>query len=325
MSEIKNESAEQTQEASQGLSEIERITALLESDMEQPDALIESDQEDSVYESDNVETEFEDQLDEAEQTEEVEEDPTEDVSADEEEETSEQTILVDGETFTASEIKLSMLRQKDYTQKTQFVSEQKKALEAQSQQTEATMNALMSAANADLSRFEGVNWEAVAVDNPEQYRQAKAAFEQTKSTYDYIRAQADQFQAQTQQQDAAQLKQDAQESLTVLKTTIPSWSNTLYREIGEYAHDTLGVSNEEYNKVADHRIITALHKAMLFDSAKQVTAKKKIKASATKTLSGSKADSTKATKTEGTRKARERLRKSGRLEDAAAVILSRIK
>ena len=327
MSEIQNESAEQTQEVSQGLSEIERITALLESSMEQPEPLTESDQEGSVTEPDNVDTEFEDQSDEATETEEVEQDPTEDDEVGEQEEADEeeQTIVVDGETFTASEIKLSMLRQKDYTQKTQFVSEQKKAFEAQSQQAEATMNALMSAANADLTRFEGVNWEAVAVDNPEQYRQAKAAFEQTKSTYDYIRAQADQFQAQTQQQDAAQLKQDAQESLTVLKTTIPSWSNTLYREIGEYAHNTLGVSNEEYNKVADHRIITALHKAMLFDSAKSVTAKKKIRSSATKTLSGSKADSTKTTKNEGARKARERLRKSGRLEDAAAVILSRIK
>jgi hypothetical protein len=187
------------------------------------------------------------------------------------------------------------------------------------------MSALMSAANADLTRFQGVNWEAVAADNPDQYRQAKAAYEQTKSTYDFIKSQADQFQAQTQQQDAAQLKQDAQDSLTVLKTQIPNWTNDLYYRIGDYAHKNLGVSSEEFNKVADHRIITALHKAMLFDSAKQVTAKKKLKASATKTLSGSKADSSTTTKTEGTRKARERLKKTGRIEDAAAVILSRMK
>ena len=322
MAEITNEPVEQAEEPSTDLSEIERITAILDSEMDQPD-VAEPDQEDSD-ESDNVDAEPVDVPDdeEASEDEEVEEDPTEDP---EQEESEELTFLVDGETLTAEELKLGFLRQSDYTKKTQHVAEQRKAYEAQSQQADATINALMSAANADLTRFQGVNWEAVAADNPEQYRQAKAAYEQTKSTHDFIKAQADQFQAQTQQQDDAQLKQDAQDSLTVLKTQIPNWTNDLYYRIGDYAHKNLGVSSEEFNKVADHRIITALHKAMLFDSAKQVTAKKKLRASATKTLSGSKADSSKVTKTEGTRNARDRLRKSGRVEDAAAVILSRIK
>lgn len=187
------------------------------------------------------------------------------------------------------------------------------------------MSALLSAAGADLSRFEGVDWERAAVENPEQYKQAKASFEQTRSTYEFIKAQSDQYQEQQQQQADTAQKEAATESLTVLKTNIPNWNNDLYYAIGEYAQKDLGVSSEEFNQVADHRIITALYKAMQFDQAKTVAAKKKIKASPTKTLSGGKADATKATESESSRKASERLRKTGRVEDAAAVILNRIK
>lgn len=322
MAENTIESTEQTPPDSLGLSEIERLTALLESELEQPEEQTESDQEEST-DSDNVDAEFEDvPEDEAVEDEEVE-DPTEDSEAEDSE--KELTFEVGGETLSAEELKLGYLRQSDYTQKTQSLAESRKAAESQIEETTATMSALLSAAGADLSRFEGVDWERAAVENPEQYKQAKASFEQTRSTYEFIKAQSDQYQEQQQQQADTAQKEAATESLTVLKTNIPNWSNDLYYSIGEYAQKDLGVSSEEFNQVADHRIITALYKAMQFDQAKTVAAKKKIKASPTKTLSGGKADATKATQSESSRKANERLRKTGRVEDAAAVILNRIK
>lgn len=322
MAENTIESTEQTPQDSLGLSEIERLTALLESELEQPEEQTESDQEEST-DSDNVDAEFEDvPEDEAVEDEEVE-DPTEDPEAEDSE--KELTFEVGGETLSAEELKLGYLRQSDYTQKTQSLAESRKAAESQIEETTATMSALLSAAGADLSRFEGVDWERAAVENPEQYKQAKASFEQTRSTYEFIKAQSDQYQEQQQQQADTAQKEAATESLTVLKTNIPNWSNDLYYSIGEYAQKDLGVSSEEFNQVADHRIITALYKAMQFDQAKTVAAKKKIKASPTKTLSGGKADATKATQSESSRKASERLRKTGRVEDAAAVILNRIK
>jgi hypothetical protein len=323
MAENTIEPTEHTPTDSLGLSEIERLTALLESELEQPGEQTESDQEES-QDSDNVDAEFEDvPEDEAVADEEVE-DPTEDPEAEESEE--ELTFEIgNGETVTAEELKLGYLRQSDYTQKTQNLAESRKAAEAQIEETTATMSALLSAAGADLSRFQGVDWERAAVENPEQYKQAKASFEQTRSTYEFIKAQSDQYQEQHQQQAETAQKEAATESLTVLKTNIPNWSNDLYYSIGEYAQKDLGVSSEEFNQVADHRIITALYKAMQFDQAKTVAAKKKIKASPTKTLSGGKADATKATQSESSRKASERLRRTGRVEDAAAVILNRIK
>jgi hypothetical protein len=322
MAENTIEPTEQTPSDSLGLSEIERLTALLESELEQPEEQTESDQEadEAVVEDEVVDV----PEDEAAEDEEVETDPTEESEAEDSEE-KELTFTVGDETVTVDELKLGYLRQSDYTQKTQSLAESRKAAESQIEETTATMSALLSAAGADLSRFEGVDWERAAVENPEQYKQAKASFEQTRSTYEFIKAQSDQYQEQQQQQADTAQKEAATESLTVLKTNIPNWNNDLYYSIGEYAQKDLGVSSEEFNQVADHRIITALYKAMQFDQAKTVAAKKKIKASPTKTLSGGKADATKATESESSRKASERLRKTGRVEDAAAVILNRIK
>lgn len=320
MAESNIELSEQTATDSLNPTEIERLTALLESDLDEPEAGETSDQEadEAIVEDEVVDV----PEDETAEDEEVETDPTEDSEAEDSEE-EELRFTVGDETVSVEELKLGYLRQSDYTRKTQNIATAKRDLETKSAEADATMNALMSAAGADLSRFEGVNWEQVAIDTPDQYKQAKAAYEQTQSTYNYIKAQADQFQAQQQQQTDAANKEAAANSLTVLKTNIPNWNNDLYYKIGEYALE-LGVSGDEFNKVSDHRLITALWKAMQFDQAKTVTAKKKIKPSATKTLSGSKADSTKAVETESNRVTRERLKKTGSVNDAAAALLSRM-
>ena len=302
------------------LDPIQRLNAVLESETEQPGGEEESEDQEESQDSDSVDQEFEQDADESEAVEEVEEDPTDDS----EEETVAETFDVDGESLTIEELKLGWLRQSDYTKKTQTLSESRKANDAQAEQTHATMNALLVASGADLSRFEGVNWERVAVENPDGYQQAKANFEQTKSTYDYIKAQADQYRGQQQQQVDAEQKEAAQESLTVLKTNIPNWSNDLYYKIGEYALKDLGVSGEEFNQVADHRIITALYKAMQYDQQKTVAIKKKLKSGPSKTLSGGKAGTAKVSESETSRKTRERLRKTGKVADAAAAILNRM-
>lgn len=320
MAESNIELTEQTATDSLNPTEIERLTALLESDLDEPEAGETSDQEaDEAIVDDEVVDVPEDETAESE---EVETDPTEDTESEDSEE-KELKFTVGDETVALEELKLGYLRQSDYTRKTQNIATAKRDLETKSAEADATMSALLTAAGADLSRFEGVNWEQVAIDTPDQYKQAKAAYEQTQSTYNYIKAQADKFQTEQQQQTDAANKASAAESLTVLKSSIPNWNNDLYYKIGDYAQG-LGVSGEEFNAVSDHRLITALWKAMQFDQAKTVTAKKKIKPSATKTLSGSKADSTKAVETESNRVTRERLKKTGSVNDAAAALLSRM-
>lgn len=296
-------------------SEIDRLAALLDSQEETSEA-VEEDQE----VSDEIDNEVVDEVEAEEGSEEVE-DPTEEPEAETEE--APQTFEVDGQEVSLEELKLGYLRQSDYTRKTQAAAEQRKAAETQQQNYESSLQSLLAAAGADLSRFEGVNWEGLAAQDPAQYQQAKAIFEQAQSTYNLIRGQAEQHMTQMQERAQAELKQRAQESLGVLKSTIPNWSNDLYYEIGDYAQKELGVSSDEFNNIADHRSITAMWKAMQYDRAKTVTAEKKVKASPQKTLSGSKADANKVNSGEKYRKARDKLRKTGSMDAAVQALLNR--
>ena len=307
--------AEEQPVADSSPSEIDRLTALLDSQEETSEA-VEEDQE----VSDEIDNDVVDEVEAEEGSEEVE-DPTEEPEAETEE--APQTFEVDGQEVSLDELKLGYLRQSDYTRKTQAAAEQRKAAEAQQQNYESTLQSLLAAAGADLSRFEGVNWEGLAAQDPAQYQQAKAIFEQAQSTYNLIRGQAEQHMTQMQERAQAELKQRAQESLGVLKSTIPNWSNDLYYEIGDYAKKELGVSSDEFNNIADHRSITAMWKAMQYDRAKTVTAQKKVKASPQKTLSGSKADANKVNSGEKYRKARDRLRKTGSMDAAVQALLNR--
>ena len=301
---------------------IARLTAAMESPAEQTEKP-EEEQEVVEEATDEVIDESQEVEEESEESDEVE-DPTEeseDESEDAPEYVTEGNIEIDGESVSVEEIKLGYMRQSDYTKKTQAVAEQRKAAEDQTATYESSLSALLTAAGADLSRFDNVNWEQSAVDNPDQYRQAKAMYEQTKQTHDFIRAQANEHHQRSEKQQQAAAKESAKESLTVLKSTIPNWNNDLYYSIGEYAN-SLGVTSEEFNETHDHRMITALYKAMKFDQAKSVT-QKKVKANPTKTLSGKKAEPKDLGKKDNYRKSRERLKKSGSMEDAVQALLNK--
>lgn len=303
---------------------IARLTAVLESPQEEQTETPEEEQEVVEEATDEVIDESQEVEEETEESEEVEDltDETEEESEDEPDVITEGTIEVDGEKLSVDEIKLGYMRQADYTKKTQAVAEQRRAAEEQTANYESTLSALLTASGADLSRFDNVDWEQAAVQNPDQYKQAKAMYEQTKQTHDFIRAQANEHQQRSQAQQQAAMKENAKESLTVLKSTIPNWNNDLYYSIGEYATGSLGVTTEEFNEVHDHRMITALYKAMQFDRAKTET-QKKVKATPKKTLSGKKAEPKDLGKKDNYRKARDRLKKSGSMEDAVQALLNK--
>ena len=201
---------------------IARLTAVLESEDGQPPKP-EEEQEVVEETTDEVIEESQEVEEETEVSEEVEEDPTEETEVEAEDEPdviTEGVIEINGEKVAVEEIKLGYMRQADYTKKTQAVAEQRKAAEEQTVNYESTLNALLTAAGADLSRFDNVNWEQAAVDNPDQYKQAKAMFEQTKQTHDFISAQANEHKQRMDAQQQAAMKESAKESLTVLTKVV---------------------------------------------------------------------------------------------------------
>ena len=95
----------------------------------------------------------------------------------------------------AEKLKARMMMQADYTQKTQTLAEQRRALEAQRQATEweaATRSELFQeeaqlfTIAQRLDQFQNVNWQAIAQQNPQQYVAARAEYDQLKEVHDRL-------------------------------------------------------------------------------------------------------------------------------------------
>lgn len=235
-------------------------------------------------------------------------------------------LEIDGEKVSVEEVKLGYLRQADYTRKTQAVAEQRKYAEEERQYYASTLNTILSTVGADLQRFEGVDWERAAAENPEQYQQAKAAREHAFSLFNGIKAQTEEFVTRAKQAQQAALQAQAKESIAVLKTTIPGWNNDLYAQIGEFAVSELGFKPDEFNNIADHRAITSIYEAMQYRKGKSVATKATVKVAPKKTLSDKKATEAKTVTTRKTnQQARQRLRETGKVDDAIALLVNRMR
>lgn len=237
-----------------------------------------------------------------------------------------QLVEVDGEQLTLEEVKLGYLRQADYTRKTQAVAEQRKAVDEERQYYGSALNSILTAVGADVARFENVDWERAAAENPEQYRQGKAAYEQTLNLFNGIRQQTEEFVQRTKKAQEEAIKAQAKESISILKSTIPGWSNDLYAQIGEYAQENLGFKPEEFNNIADHRAISSIWKAMQYDKGRKVATEKTVKVAPTKTLSDKKASKAKVVHNrQEMQKAKSRLRETGKVDDAVALLVNRMR
>jgi hypothetical protein len=323
---------EQTQ-ADSAPSVEERLAAVLsspeESDTQETEADEQPDEGDAVVEDEvEADTEESEEAEDGQAEDEEGEADTEEESDDDsgDDDKPEQLVEIDGEQLTLEEVKLGYLRQADYTRKTQAVAEQRKVVDEERQYYASGLNSILTAVGADIQRFEAVDWERAAAENPDQYRQAKAAYEQSLQLFNGIRGQTEDFVKRTKEAQEAALKAQAKESVAILKTAIPGWNNELYAQIGEYAQKELGFKPDEFNNIADHRAIKSIWKAMQYDRGRKVATEKTVKVAPTRTLSDKKASEAKIVHNrKQNQKARERLRETGKVDDAVALLANRLR
>jgi hypothetical protein len=315
----------------------ERLAAVLSSpepDTLEPnaDSQPEEDGEDVVEDEVEADTEESDEAEDG-QTEDTEEEADteedaegDDADGDDKDDEKSELIDVDGELLSVDELKLGYLRQSDYTRKTQAVAEQRKAAEEERQYYASTLNSLLATVGADIQRFQSVDWERAAVENPQQYKQAKAAYEQSTALFENIKQQTQDFVARAQETQKQALKAQAKESISILKTTIPGWSNDLYAQIGEFAQKELGFKPDEFNNIADHRAIVSIYEAMQYRRGRKVATEKKLKVAPKRTLTDKSGTESKVvTRRKETKQARDRLRETGKIDDAVALLANRMR
>lgn len=235
-------------------------------ELEQP-AMQDSEVAEAADES--LETE---QFDDAEEAEQSADDNDE--SDAEQEESDEEEIEYDGEKYKVPKaLREAFLRQQDYTQKTQAVAEQRRALEAQAaeMQREAEARQQLFAEYAEayaldnqLKQYSQIDWAALIESDPQQAMLLDRQMRELQQNRDNLVASF----TQKQQQQALQAQQEAarrlQEGRAVLERDIKGWSPEVAKQLNVYGQEA-GFSAEELSNVSDPRYIKVLHKAWQFD------------------------------------------------------------
>ena len=248
------------------------------------------------------------------------------------------TAKIDGqdEAITLSELRDGYQRQQSYTRKTQELAEQRKALEAAKQQVHEEANsrlkelgAMVGALEQQLiGEYQSVNWQELRQTDPAEFAALRAEYQERANRIEQMKAHArghaERQQHETTQQQQAQYQQIMQREAQALLTAIPEWSDqsVAQREKGELREYmvTNGYSPEEVNSLLDHRAVRMIRNAMLFDKQNRdvKAAKKKVAPLRKVTRPGSK-DEGKTTASQKSRDKAARLRKTGRVDDAAAI------
>jgi hypothetical protein len=266
-------------------------------------------------ESNNETTE--EQLEEEEETQEEEEQP------------QVYTVKVDGKEIevTLDELQKGYSRTQDYTRKTQQVAETRKAVEAEAQAIRAEREQyaqLLGALKQQLETTEvPVDMDRLRDEDPIEWVRQSEIRRQKQEKLAAIQSEQQRLSELAQQQRAQELQAHLESQREALLQAVPEWKDSkkaqaekaLLVEFGK----KIGFSDEELKNVYDHRAVIALRKAALYDQMMSKRGQiKPVVNNGPRPAKPSAAGRVSQT-TEATR-AKQRLAKTGRVNDAVSAI-----
>lgn len=212
---------------------------------------------------------------------------------------------------------------------TTAIAQKREELNASFNAVAAIVQQAEQALMGDISK---VNWDKLRVDDPAEFSARQLEYSQRRAQIDQLKntaiGQYQQAQQQMKAEEAQRMQQRLAEESEKLFQKIPEWkdpdkSQAEKAALVEYLKGQ-GMSAEEVAQATDHRLIVMARKAMLYDKGqnKAEVAKKKVVAIPKVMKPG-------APKTPEQRKSiekaqlKQRLQKSGSLEDALALLRSR--
>ena len=292
---------------------------------EQPENEIEQASEDVVVEEEVIE---DDEIVEDEVEEDAEELQEDQVEEEESEQPQLYTIKVDGEDteVTLEELQNGYSRQRDYTRKTQELAEQRKAIEAQQQevsQKDAIYSQLLPRMEATLKgELENEpDWNTLYEADPIAYVREKDVWNEKKQKLQAVQAEAQRVQQESQVEQQKKLQQFVEYGNKQLLDQIPEWQDNEVASkekmsIRDYGVNVLGYTPQEMDSVYDYRVLLGLRNAWLQHKTQQATKVKPTeKKAAARTARPGTSNVPKSTTP--VKKARQRLAKTGKVQDAA--------
>ena len=296
------------------------------------EAVIEEVAEEKVIEDDSeyveeIDQQIADELEDDEYEEEVEEEQT-----DVEEEAPQLqtfTVKVDGQEVevTQEELVNGYSRQQDYTRKTQELSQQRKTIEQQQAelaQRDAIYSQLLPKMEAQL-KGELANepdWENLYSDDPVGYVREKQLWDQKKEKLQAVTAEQQRLQQEALVKQQQQIQQFVEYGNKRLLEIIPEWQNPEIAAkeklaIRDYAINNLEYSEQEVEQVYDYRALLGLRNAWLNSKTVEATKKKPTQKAPARVARPGTTNRPKTTAP--VKKAKQKLAKTGKIQDAAKV------
>lgn len=234
--------------------------------------------------------------------------------------------------LTKAEIKALAEKGFDYTQKTQSVAEERRALEQHKAEVEAARQqiaqglamqeqmrediGLLTAIDLQLKQFDGIDFDAL---EPAQKFELKDRLRDLKEARAALQGRVESAQRaafEEQQRVTAELVRQGREQL---KRDIPDFNAETVKQIYDFGQSQ-GFSPEEIGAIVDPRAIKVLHKAMLFDrlQATKADTTKRVSKAPPVVRPGAAAPRTGEDRAKQVAKLRQ---SGGRVEDAARLLI----
>jgi len=229
-----------------------------------------------------------------------------------------------------TELQNYVLRQQDYTKKTQEVAAERKQLNEERN----SLRAIQSLANQlqdeydSLKKVEEVEqsdeyWDQLKTENPMQFLVERQEMQEKSSERETAQQKVYAMQQQLAEQNKLEQQRTLYSEAQKLEELIPEWKDQATAEkekaeLMQYGRAN-AYSDEELNNVSDSRAINMLRKAFLWDELQSKKGNLKQKALATPASSTAiRNANTPRQKMTEFKKAELKLRKTGKLKDAAS-------
>jgi hypothetical protein len=180
------------------------------------------------------------------------------------------------------QIKSALMRQQDYTQKTQQVAERERMVALQIQQQQLNHNfqqsigpeaQSLSELEAAIKQYNNVDWQALDTDSLVKTRHA---LDMLKERREEVRKKIDEKRGQFEHAVQEINKKNLQHANQYLQKAIPKWGPDVQRDLMSYGQAE-GYTDVELGSIRDPRMIKVLYKAQQWDklqSGKTIAAKR---------------------------------------------------
>lgn len=268
-------------------------------------------------------------VEDAPEEETAEEQPEESEEPEEQDQPQTVTVKVDGKdvTVTLEELKNGYSRTQDYTRKTQQIAEVRKQVEQETQAVRAERQQyaqLLGALQAQLQATEPqVDLDRLYNEDPIEWVRQKEVMRERQEKALAIQAEQQRLAQLSQYEQQRAMEETLSKEKDALLAALPEWRDPkkakAEKALVVESAKAAGFSEDDLNSVYDHRLVLLLRKAGLYDQmmSKRQGIKPVVNNGPRPAKPG--AAGRVSTTTESTR-AKQRLAKTGRIDDAVSAI-----